>query len=425
MAGSSATRLDITFETRNMAFLPTDSYLIRVGTADSGRRKGLTCYIGKDPRRSQRCRHTCAARLDSASQARLSRYRRPSDAAEASERRVRFSSGSNNGFLIARPARQSVIMRGPEGLDTSYFVCETIDDFSRDVDQSELNQRGRVLQERALSRRTIYFTERQSYWECGGGVRCEMMTRMKNKRASFLGDPNFLRSVDQCVKRLKIQMFQDLYRQYSRLALSFSSDRLIAIRGFESRLINTFGTTGAVDIFKKYLHRSLLWQRAGNTLKTISGVRGVPVPSWSWMATMVPSVIWTFHLGRLIGRKTSPSPFAKDNTQDSMIRDPQSASGKGIRVSQLKLEAQIWSLLDAESAQIVMDEPGKTFGQPVHCVVIGRNETPMNEFQTYWVLLVHHCTRAENSAVYKRVRVSVLEKCRIAFDKPQGRGRIT
>lgn len=353
-------------------------------------------------------------------------------------------------------------MRGPEGLDTSYFVCETIDDFSRDVDQSELNQRGRVLQERALSRRTIYFTERQSYWECGGGVRCEMMTRMKkyvpllyplpfsfylaifvwiscvrnerratdlktsySKRASFLGDPNFLRSVDQCVKRLKIQMFQDLYRQYSRLALSFSSDRLIAIRGFESRLINTFGTTGAVDIFKKYLHRSLLWQRAGNTLKTISGVRGVPVPSWSWMATMVPSVIWTFHLGRLIGRKTSPSPFAKDNTQDSMIRDPQSASGKGIRVSQLKLEAQIWSLLDAESAQIVMDEPGKTFGQPVHCVVIGRNETPMNEFQTYWVLLVHHCTRAENSAVYKRVRVSVLEKCRIAFDKPQGRGRIT
>ncbi len=71
------------------------------------------------------------------------------------------------------------MMQGLQDSDAAYFVCETIDDFFRDVEQSELNQRGWVLQERALSRRTIYFTERQSYWECGGGVRCETMTRMK------------------------------------------------------------------------------------------------------------------------------------------------------------------------------------------------------------------------------------------------------
>jgi len=41
-----------------------------------------------------------------------------------------------------------------------------------------MNKRGWVLQERALACRTIYFTAQQTYWECGGGVRCETLTKM-------------------------------------------------------------------------------------------------------------------------------------------------------------------------------------------------------------------------------------------------------
>lgn len=93
------------------------------------------------------------------------------------------AAGNGDGFLKPRPARPAVLVRGPAGTDAAYHVCETIDDFGRDVEQSELNQRGWVLQERALSRRTIYFTERQSYWECGEGVRCETMTVMKKSVA--------------------------------------------------------------------------------------------------------------------------------------------------------------------------------------------------------------------------------------------------
>jgi hypothetical protein len=89
------------------------------------------------------------------------------------------AAGSSEGFLKPRSTRLAVTMLGPAGADNKYYVSEAIDDFHRDVHQSELNQRGWVLQERALSRRTIYFTGRQSYWECGGGVRCETMTIMK------------------------------------------------------------------------------------------------------------------------------------------------------------------------------------------------------------------------------------------------------
>jgi hypothetical protein len=43
------------------------------------------------------------------------------------------------------------------------------------------------LQERALSRRTMHFTETQTYWECGEGVWCETFTKTK-KYVEFLSE---------------------------------------------------------------------------------------------------------------------------------------------------------------------------------------------------------------------------------------------
>lgn len=79
-------------------------------------------------------------------------------------------------FLKTRPERQCVTMKTGNAF---YYLCDAIDDFRGDVEQGELNKRGWVLQERALSRRTIYFTEKQTYWECGEGVRCETLTKTR------------------------------------------------------------------------------------------------------------------------------------------------------------------------------------------------------------------------------------------------------
>lgn len=79
-------------------------------------------------------------------------------------------------FFKRRPERQCVTMQADNAF---YYLCNAIDNFSEDVEQGELAKRGWVLQERALSRRTIYFTEKQTYWECGEGVRCETLTKTK------------------------------------------------------------------------------------------------------------------------------------------------------------------------------------------------------------------------------------------------------
>lgn len=59
-----------------------------------------------------------------------------------------------------------------------FYLCNAIDDFKRDVEEAELSTRGWVFQERALSRRTIHFTQTQLYWECGDGIRSETLNRL-------------------------------------------------------------------------------------------------------------------------------------------------------------------------------------------------------------------------------------------------------
>lgn len=81
-----------------------------------------------------------------------------------------------SGFLGLRPKRDYITMQ--HGADRPFYICKVIDNFSKDFIEGSLNKRGWVLQERALARRTIYFTETQTYFECGDGIRCETLTKM-------------------------------------------------------------------------------------------------------------------------------------------------------------------------------------------------------------------------------------------------------
>ena len=88
---------------------------------------------------------------------------------------------SEEGFLrpiAQQPTTQQPCVKVHTSSHGPVYVCEDIDRFDDDVENSLLNQRAWVLQERALARRTIHFPAGQTYWECGGGIRCETLTRM-------------------------------------------------------------------------------------------------------------------------------------------------------------------------------------------------------------------------------------------------------
>lgn len=85
--------------------------------------------------------------------------------------------GQHDGFLNRRRQSREYLTFENAGMPPLY-VSRFMDDFNKDVLESPLSKRGWVLQERALARRTIYFTDSQTYWECGRGVRSEMLTKM-------------------------------------------------------------------------------------------------------------------------------------------------------------------------------------------------------------------------------------------------------
>jgi hypothetical protein len=86
------------------------------------------------------------------------------------------ASSSLDGLITTRDRRECLKL--PTRSLGTLYVCPSIDDFREHVELGELNRRGWVLQERALSRRSIYFTTTQVYWECGNGVQCETLARL-------------------------------------------------------------------------------------------------------------------------------------------------------------------------------------------------------------------------------------------------------
>ncbi|KAF3798440.1 hypothetical protein GCG54_00013180 [Colletotrichum gloeosporioides] len=197
------------------------------------------------------------------------------------------ATGQCDGFLGKRLERDYITFNRGEDM---YHICEEIDNFQADVIDGSLNRRGWVLQERVLARRTIYFTETQTYWECGAGVRCETFTKLKSDVASFLGDPKFPRASKSFSRGEIIYHTQALYKQYSSLQLSRIQDRPFAIAGLEKILMRFFCTQGGYGVFddgKGLLFRSLLWHRPDRgTLNKIrfQSDRQIFVPTWSWMA---------------------------------------------------------------------------------------------------------------------------------------------
>jgi hypothetical protein len=86
----------------------------------------------------------------------------------------------NSGFLLPREKkREYVALEADKNADGIFYLCQRLENFNDHVLEGELSRRGWVLQEHALARRTIFFTEHQTYWECGKGIRCETLVKME------------------------------------------------------------------------------------------------------------------------------------------------------------------------------------------------------------------------------------------------------
>lgn len=319
------------------------------------------------------------------------------------------ASGTDDGFLKHRLERRSVLIKGTP-THQPYYICEALNDFTNDVDKSELNTRGWVLQERALARRTVHFTGNQTYWECGQGVRCETLTKMKNEKASLLGDSSFPEYAVSQSKGKKIKLLQNLYEQYSEMKLTFPKDRPIAIKGLETRLLQTVGGHGGYGVFEKHIHRFLLWQRREGPLSRINFPSGIPAPSWSWMA-------WDG------GIEYMPNiPGGTEKCQEIHWPEP-SVTGQRIPKS-VFLDAQAWDFDTIPDRSIIYDE-GTKVSRKMKCVALvstkGRRVAEDKAADCYVLVIAKsQGSGAEDADFWERVGVGKIPRNCVAWSTKAG-----
>ncbi|KAF2189860.1 HET-domain-containing protein [Zopfia rhizophila CBS 207.26] len=199
---------------------------------------------------------------------------------------------SEAGFLKRNVSSECVLAQDASGRRL-YICADTddsnnhvdIDDFDDHVEKAPLNTRAWVMQERALSRRTIHFSGKQMYWECGEGVYCETLTRLQSslRKKFFMLDSNFPDRLLKSGNRRTIEFIHSVFEDYSKRGLTIGTDRRVAISGLEARIAHARGCESRYGIFEQYLHRNLLWQRSEERTKPIEYGTWT-VPSWSWMA---------------------------------------------------------------------------------------------------------------------------------------------
>jgi hypothetical protein len=107
-----------------------------------------------------------------------------------------------------------------------------------------------------------------------------------NRSQNLLGSSNFPVLARICDPVLQNSfVFENTFATFSKLALTHLEDRPVAILGLAKRLEKYYKTEITYGIVHRYLHKSLLWQRASHKrmLQTYQpGVGGLP--SWSWMS---------------------------------------------------------------------------------------------------------------------------------------------
>ncbi|KAK0111475.1 hypothetical protein ONS95_001830 [Cadophora gregata] len=247
---------------------------------------------------------------------------------------------------------------------------------------------------------------------------------MENKLISFLGDPNFPSKIaienSGSDRGERIRLYEDFYRQYSRLDFTRWTDRPIAISGLQKRLLRDLEVEGGFGVFddgRSLLQRSLLWKRAEDvsTLEKVLLLSGEPiaVPSWSWMGYKNPIDYLDLPLGDVYWTPDEiVSPWT-GTTKDSDIDGSQN-------IGRLKAVARGYTVAEDHETRFRifydMDKPSEARAKTLKCVVMGRAVAKTRvEETTHYVLVITPISVSNEESIYERAGVGYMAGSYIDF----------
>ena len=219
------------------------------------------------------------------------------------------------------------------------YLCFNHSDWYDSVGKAPLNTRAWVLQERLLSRRLLHFTGQRVYWQCRSdfGPKNAMNVPSLSYGLSWQHwDNDLALSVMKSPTRTSetqaqfvVEQWAKIVEAYSELALTFDTDRLVAVSGLARRFAkNSFMMPDdcLAGLWRPHLSRLLLW--CYNSSKDISHKSNV-APSWSWASTLAQITYTTlsgdqsqadsFHI-LAASAETQEDPFGQVSSGRLLVR---------------------------------------------------------------------------------------------------------
>jgi hypothetical protein len=206
------------------------------------------------------------------------------------------SSDSNGGCLAPRsqelPDELWTVKAGPWAHNREYIVLD-VHKLAAQIRDAPLSTRAWVVQERLLSPRTLHMAQQQLFWECDGGLACELWPRAVPRAFEDYFGAMFRHIHGELVKLRRVssdtgdlslmyRLWEDVVDRYTACHLTKPSDKLIAISGiaqlFQSVLPND---TYLFGLWERDLAHGLLWRAADNGRARLVEVPG-RAPTWSW-----------------------------------------------------------------------------------------------------------------------------------------------
>jgi hypothetical protein len=182
--------------------------------------------------------------------------------------------------------------------------CYFVDWVLGNLSNSPLSRRAWAFQERVLSPRSLIFTAKQLFWECGHHLRCEL----DGLQAGLSHN-----TIDLRARTSEVQMFKWIYWSkelllsipnwigtaefYSQAKVTYPTDRLIALAGIAKRVQEYTHDEYLAGMWLKDLDIQLLWQTSypADILESDEYV----APSWSWVC--LGCYIWWTPSARSLG----------------------------------------------------------------------------------------------------------------------------
>jgi hypothetical protein len=215
------------------------------------------------------------------------------------------ANSADEGFLAQALRPAVAIQLGSKNTEsTAVDTSESFDiswprDVNRHLDQSELSNRGWVLQERYLSRRTIHFLDSQLYWETDEGISADDGASFEPHTINYSRNRSIMHwaaghygqfdgkppegSKGNDSKSAENLDWTSIVQRYSECALTVETDKLVAISGIVRQIHRCTGVKYYAGLWADHFHQHLLWLSRDEPLTPPQSTRvRCRAPSWSW-----------------------------------------------------------------------------------------------------------------------------------------------